>query len=162
MDLLKKIDDLGYNFFDLNDSFYTDICSVFTYNNSDISLSERKMLLNLTDEYLCLRDCNFSKYDSKTNRSICYCKIDNSNNKSDSSADNRIVENEDFLTILKNIKNVNFSQSSNIKVVKCVSIIFRKNLFINNYGFYISFFLNFFTILLLICSPLSYVDKLLN
>ena len=37
MDLILKAKNLGYNIFDLNDSFYHDICSVFTYNNSDIS-----------------------------------------------------------------------------------------------------------------------------
>ena len=42
MDLIIKTKNLGYNIFDLNDPFYNDICSVFTFNNSDISLSERK------------------------------------------------------------------------------------------------------------------------
>ena len=38
MDVIFKTRDLGYNIFDLNDSFFNDICSVFTYNNTDFSL----------------------------------------------------------------------------------------------------------------------------
>ena len=52
MDLILEARKLGYNIFNLNDSFYNDICSVFSYNNSDISLSERKNLLDLSDEEL--------------------------------------------------------------------------------------------------------------
>ena len=47
MDLILKTRYLGYNIFNLNDSFYNDICSVFTYNDTDFSLSERKNLLDL-------------------------------------------------------------------------------------------------------------------
>ena len=57
MDLIMKTKNLGYNIFDLNDSFYNDICSVFTYNDSDISLSERKSLLDLSDENFCMTNC---------------------------------------------------------------------------------------------------------
>ena len=53
-DLILKTKNLGYNIFDLNDSFYNDICSVFSYNDSDFSLSERKSLLDLSDENLCM------------------------------------------------------------------------------------------------------------
>ena len=42
LDLINKVEELGYNIFDLNDKFYHDICSKFIYNNSDISLSEKK------------------------------------------------------------------------------------------------------------------------
>jgi hypothetical protein len=70
IDLILKVKNSGYNIFDLNDPFYTDICSVFTYNNSDISLSERKNLLDLSDEDLCLVGCNYSNIDIKTLKTI--------------------------------------------------------------------------------------------
>ena len=133
MDLIQKTINLGYNIFDLNDSFYNDICSVFTYNNSDRSLSERKTLLDLSDEILCPNNCNYSNYDVKTLRIICMCKITNNSNDSNSLDilnDDSNVEKKDFFGILtNNIKNIDISKSSNIIVVKCFSIIFRKNLF---------------------------------
>ena len=54
LDLINNAKDLGYNIFNLSDPFYNDICSFFTYNNSDISLTERKNLLNLSDEIFCM------------------------------------------------------------------------------------------------------------
>ena len=61
-----------------------------------------------------------------------------------------------FTTITKNI---NFSKASNIKVIKCILVIFNKKLFIENYGFYIMLFMNIFNIICLILYPLPKVDK---
>ena len=35
------------------------------------SLSERKNIIVLSDENLCLNDCNYSYYDIKTLRTVC-------------------------------------------------------------------------------------------
>jgi hypothetical protein len=59
LDLINKVKELGYNIFDLNDRFYQDICSIFIYNNSDISLSERKNLLDFNNKKLCMDSCNY-------------------------------------------------------------------------------------------------------
>ena len=102
MDLIVNAKNLGYNIFDLNDSFYNDICSIFTYNDSDFSLSERKNLLDLTDEILCMSSCNHSNFDIKTLRSICICKIgfnsryDNTI-KNDKNINKQNSEDNDFL-----------------------------------------------------------------
>ena len=80
LDLISKTKELGYNIFDLNDSFYHDICSVFTYNNSEISLSERNGIIDLTNENICMVGCNYSTFDIVTLRSICKCHIYNNNN----------------------------------------------------------------------------------
>jgi len=161
MDLVIKTASLGYNIFDLNDSFYNDICSVFSYNDSDFSLSERKSLLDLSDENLCMIGCNQSNFDIKTLRSICSCKIGDNMNESIYSSENEINnENDNAFIVLK--KNIDISKSSNIKVIKCVKMIFRKNIFSENYGFYIMFFMIFFNIILIIFSPISNVEKNLN
>ncbi len=156
MDLIKKTKDLGYNIFDLNDSFYNDICSVFTYNNSDISLSERKNLLDLSDEILCMENCNYSNFDINNLRTICICKININNNEKDSVENKGNIknsENNDLVNLIT--KNIDFNKASNIKVVKCLSIIFQKRIFTQNYGFYIMFLLNIFNIIILIFSPIS-------
>jgi len=79
LNLINKVQELGYNIFDLNDRFYHDICSIFIYNNSDISLGERKNLLDLNKQ-LCMDSCNYLKIDNKTLRSICDCAINNTIN----------------------------------------------------------------------------------
>ena len=50
LDLINNVKNLGYDMLNLSDPFYNDICSIFTYNNSDISLNERKNLLDLSNE----------------------------------------------------------------------------------------------------------------
>ena len=52
----------------------------FFYNNSDISLSERQNLLDLSDENLCENDCNYSNFDIEMLKTICICKVGNINN----------------------------------------------------------------------------------
>ena len=160
MDLVLKTAKLGYNIFDLNDSFYNDICSIFTYNDSDFSLSERKKLLDLSDENLCMIGCNHSNFDIKTIRSICLCKIDigMDNDYYSSENKNEINDNNDK-DIINVLKHTMISKSPNIKVIKCFKMIFRINIFYDNHGFYILFFMIFFTIIILIFSPLSIVEK---
>ena len=162
MDLILKTRELGYNIFDLNDPFYNDICSVFSYNNTDFSLSERKNIIDLSDENLCLDGCNYSNFDIKTLRTICSCKIgfgENDGYKSDIKNDNNKY-NKDLVNLVK--QNIDISKSSNIKVVKCFSIIFRKNLFTENYGFYIMLLLLLINMTTLIFSPISKIEKTLN
>jgi len=79
LNLIKYTKEKGYDIFDLKDSFYNDICSTFSYNNTDISLSERKKLLNLSNENFCIKNCTLSTIDINTLRSICYCKSDYQN-----------------------------------------------------------------------------------
>ena len=159
-DLILKTKEMGYNILNPNDSFFTDICSVFIYNDSDISLSERKVLLNLSEENFCMDGCNQTNLDIVTLRSICLCKIENENNISYFSDEKINVQKNEENNIYNMItENIDFSKASNIRVVKCFSIIFSKKLFTENYGFYIMLFMNIFNILTLIFSPLSAVEK---
>ena len=73
--LIKRAKYYGYNIFEKNDPFYNDVCSKFTYDNMDISLSERQNLLNLTGKNLCIPGCNYSNFDIDNMKSICKCKI---------------------------------------------------------------------------------------
>ena len=165
MDVILKTKNLGYNIFNLNDSFYNDICSVFSYNNTDFSLSERKNIIDLSDEILCSNiynySCNYTNFDIKTLRSICICKIGlNENNTIEIKSENNKNEINNLVNLVK--QNMNISKSSNIRVVKCFSIIFRKNLFTENYGFYIMLALLIINFITLIYSPISKIEKILN
>jgi len=158
MDLISRTRDLGYNIFDLNDSFYNDICSSFSYNNSDFSLSERKILLDLSDENLTISGCNYTSFDIKTIRVIYLCKIGNDVNNNNSINEVNINDNEED-NILKDII---FSKASNIKIVKCFSILISSKIFSENYGFYIMLLTTVLIILLLIFSLPSKLDKQLK
>ena len=50
----------GYNLFDLNDSFYNDVCTTYTSEDgTDLTLTDRK---NLIYNILILKNLNFLKY----------------------------------------------------------------------------------------------------
>ena len=90
-----------------------------------------------------MNECNQSILDINTLRIICLCKIMDENHISgfsDALMNKEINEEKNIYNMIT--KNIDFSKASNIKVVKCFSIIFRINLFIDNYGFYIMFFMN--------------------
>ena len=161
LDLINKTKELGYDIFNKDDPFYHDICSVFTYNNSDLSLSERKNILDLSDENFCMKGCNYSNMDINTIRSICQCKINNNSYDNNfTNINSNKLGNDDIYNLIK--QSLNFDKTSNIKVVKCISIIFTLNIFKNNYGFYIIFLTNCLNIILLFFSPLSVVEKNFN
>ena len=161
LDLVNKVKEQGYNIFDLNDRFYHDICSKFIYNNSDISLSERKNLLDFNNKKLCMDSCNYINIDNKTLKSICDCNSnDNSNN---SYYINKTLGEENSNDIIDNIKeSIKLSKSSNIKVIKCTFLIFSLNLFIKNYGFYLIFLTNIINIIIILLSFLSKIEEKLK
>jgi len=147
LDLINNVKDLGYN-----------ISSVFTYNNSDISLTERKNLLNLCNENFCMINCNFTNIDINPMRSFYKCNsnlnyTETNNNKNQSTTENI----NSIYNILR--QSIDFSKSSNIKVVKCFQIIFNTYNFKKNYGFYLILSTNAINILLLILYPLKKIDN---
>ena len=146
LDLIKTVKDLNYNIFDLNDPFYNDICSIFSYNDTVFSLSERKNLLDLSAEIFCMEYCNFSNIDIYTLRSICICNINNTNLNEENNEN--ITENVDYINKLK--ESISFSKSSNIKVIQCFKIIFKPIYLKRNYGFFLMVLTNFLNILLLL------------
>ena len=158
LDLINAVKDLNYNIFDLNDPFYNDICSVFSYNNTIFSLSERKTLLDLSNENFCMENCNFSNIDTLTLRSICYCN--KNNNNSDENSISNTTNKENYFNRLK--ESINFSKSSNIKIVKCFKAIFNNIFSTINYGFIIMILTNLMNISLLIIYPYKYIKKQLS
>ena len=159
-DLIEYSKGKGYNIFDSNDRFFHDICSVFIYNNSDISLSERKALIDLSNETFCIENCNFRSIDVYTMRSICDCNVKNNNESliRDNNSNSNISD--DLYSYLKTT--IDFSKATNIRVIKCVSIIFNVNTLKKNYGFYLMLFTNIFNIILFIVSSTGTIDKSLN
>ena len=137
--------DEDLDIYNSSSGYYNDIC--YTYNTkdgTDISLSDRKKDFIENNKTLCEENCEFTKYNYDTGKAICSCDIKISIPLiSDIYIDkNRLYEN------FVNIKNI-----MNIDILKCYSIVFSKEGFYNNYGFFILipiFILHIITIIIVI------------
>ena len=142
--------ELGIDIFNLNDSFFNDICFPFSNSNSDIILKDR--VSDIYQNYsLCDNNCEYDFIDIESNIVTCNCEIKTEVNTAVSSpVFNNIVEN-----IFKN---------SNIGILKCHDLIFSLKININNIGFwiflvfsichiplYIHYFINGITSILVYC-----------
>ena len=133
-----KLNESGHDFFNINDSFYQDLCVPFTSDNgTDILLSDRK-----TDFYdnisLCQEGCTYSKYDYENKKVQCECKV-----KIEIEMPTKFDE---TIFLLKFIDIDNFS---NIKVLKCYKLVFSKEGQTDNIGSYV--FLLFIFLLIVLC-----------
>jgi len=142
--------ELGIDIFNLNDSFFNDICFPFSNSNSDIILKDR--VSDIYQNYsLCDNNCEYDFIDIESNIVTCNCEIKTEVNTAVSSpVFNNIVEN-----IFKN---------SNIGILKCHDLIFSLKIQLNNIGFwiflvfsichiplYIHYFINGITSILVYC-----------
>ena len=128
--LYLSLSDYGYNLFDSNDSFYHDICSLYTtQNGTDITLLDRKNIIydNNKNTFLCQEGCNFILYNETLKKSKCSCKIKNVT----------IAElKDDNFKLVDNLI-MNTWRNSNFRVLKCFSLIFSIEGQTNNIGSYI-------------------------
>ena len=120
-----QLNESGYDMYNINDSFYQDLCSPFiTLFGTDILLGDRK-----NDYYenisLCEGSCIYSKYDYITYRIKCECQV-----KNELKISNEIDE-DNFLQ-----KFVDLDDFSNIKVLKCFKLVFSKKGQTHNIGSY--------------------------
>ena len=133
----------GYNLFDLNDSFYNDICSTYTTENgTDLILSERKNLIydNNNNISLCQDSCTFQFFNLTTNRAKCDCSAQKEEiitNISKIKFDKEELINSFFITL----------KNSNFLVLKCFKLVFSKKGQMNNIGSYIMSVITFIFII---------------
>ena len=134
----------GYNLFDLNDSFYNDICSTYTTENgTDLTLVDRKNLIydNNGNVSLCQDGCTFESYNLTTKKAKCDCSVQIEaiiTNISKIKFDkNELVDS--FFSTLKN---------SNFLVLKCYKLAFSLKGQKNNIGSYIMSGITFIFIIL--------------
>ena len=131
-DLYNELNDLGYNLFDINDKFYTDICTPYkSPNGADILLSDRINYLFNNDETQCQAGCKFSTYSIETQHVKCECNIESSE------INLRKGQNEGSKSLYKSFYDV--LKYSNYKVLKCYKLAFRLINFKINLGFIIVF-----------------------
>ena len=144
--LYDSLSKSGHNLFDLNDSFYKDICVTYTTENgTDMSLSERYLAV---EDYggglnFCQEDCSLLYFNSTNQKAKCECKIKET--KSLSPFQEMISSNIFMNKIFGGF------QYSNYLVLKCYKLLFESDLFKKNIGcMFMTFILASLIILLFI------------
>ena len=137
----------GYNLFDLNDSFYNDICTTYTTEDgTDLTLADRKNLIYDTNSNIsmCQDGCTFQFFNTTINKVKCDCSIQKEETITDISKikfDKKQLA-ESFFNTLKN---------SNFLVLKCYKLVFSKKGQTNNIGSYMMSAIDFiFAILIFV------------
>ena len=147
-----KLNESGYDLYNINNSFYNELCSPFTTDNgTDILLSDR-----IIDYYenvsLCENGCNYKQYDYISKIVECECSI-----KKEIEINETEVNKKSFLSSF--IDPDNFS---NIKVLKCFKLVFSKIGQTNNKGSYIFLFIIFILIVLYIIFKCNQINNLMT
>ena len=123
-------------------SYYNNICTEATSENgTDIILNDRKEEFIDKNMTLCEDNCKFINYDKMNKKVNCSCEV-----KTFTS----MVREIDKKKLFQNFKDI--KRITNINVIKCYKIVFKKSIK-NNYGFFIFCFI--FT-LFFICIILFY------
>ena len=142
--IYESLNTSGYNLLNLNDSFYSDICSTYTSKNgTDISMSGRKTLVYDQNSNLsfCQTGCYLHYYDYINKKAICRCAVQEEEETVIDVSQVSFTREDLGDSFFKTIKNSNFL------VIKCYKLIFSIKGQSNNIGSYILFC---FTILFII------------
>ena len=114
---------LGIDIFNINDSFFNDICYPYSNSISDVVLKDRRS--DIYQNYsLCDNNCKYDLIDINSNKVTCTCDI--------KTEINIYLSPPYFSTIIKDVFN-----DSNIKILKCLHLIFCFKYNLNNVGFWI-------------------------
>ena len=138
--------------------FYNDICYTYTSpNGTDVPISLRKEEFIKKNLTVCEEDCDFIDYDYFYKRAICSCNV-----KTNSSfkISGTIIEKERLLNSFTDIKNI-----ANIKVLKCIKLIFNLNAYKKNYAnlILIGIIILYFITLFIFCfKGYPYLKKIIN
>ena len=143
--IFQSLSDYGYNLFNLNDSFYNDICSTYTTKDgTDLTLLDRKKIIydKNTGISMCQEGCQLINYNSSLKKANCDCKVqtENTTTKIENIKFNKKDLAQSFYKTLKN---------SNFLVLKCYKLVFSKKGQTNNIGSYIMSVITFIFIVLL-------------
>ena len=144
--LYESLSESGYNLFDSEDDFYTDICSTYTSSNgTDMTLADRKseMLSATANISMCQTGCEFESYSSTTKKAKCNCDAQTNTTETDLSKINFSSSSlaSSFISTLKN---------SNFLVLKCYKLALNLKNILKNIGRIIMTILYFFYIIIVL------------
>ena len=101
--------------FDTNNEIFNDYCIPFNLGKKDLTLYDRKLLLNKYKPP-CDEGCNFLSFDKETNYSTCICPIKFNKEKSIIDLIKEEVVENDYIKLLNN---------GNLKYFKCYKAIIK-------------------------------------
>ena len=133
----------GYDIFNAEDKFYTDICTPYTNENGiDVPMKKRKSDYYISMDF-CEENCEYVSFDYEHYRVNCTCSIKTSiNNEANATfSTNSISSDSDFYNLYSN---------SNILVFKCFKLVFSKKGFSKNWGSYFALLIIIIQIILTI------------
>ena len=126
--LNEDLKSYGYNLFDKNDKFYTDICTPYkSKDGTDVLLSDRFNDFFKPNELSCQENCEYSNYLIDSQYLKCECNVVEQN-------EIELEEPEKFSAKSVVTSFINVLKYSNYKVLKCNKLVFKKNTFIENIG----------------------------
>ena len=127
--LYNLLKEQGYDLFDENNKFYTDICSPFTAENgADVLLDDRLLYFynKIINIIACPQNCKYSKFLIYSESLYCKCKASNDNINVEKN--NIIPKSIDHTSLL------NYMKYSSYKTMKCYKLVFNVKHFIKNAG----------------------------
>ena len=133
-DSALKFQENGIDIFNLNDSFFNDICEPYSESGDDMILEDR--IKDIYQNYsLCEEGCQYNKIDFDNMTIACECKV--KNNVSVTFVDINLEKGE--------------GSSTNFEVAKCYKLVFSFNGKMKNIGFWILGFMVLMHFPILIC-----------
>ena len=147
LQLYEDLKSQGYNLFDKNDKFYTDICTPYSsQNGTDVLLSDRYNEIYKSNELGCQENCEYSDYNEESEYLKCKCDV---------VEQAQIETKEPDKYTPKSIATsfVNVLKYSNYKVLKCYKLILTKTTFYKNIGSILSivYFLGYIFSFIIFC-----------
>ena len=134
--------------YDLNSSFYNDICNITSLeNNIDLTLYNRKECYKKNYLWLCPYNCIYKGYISDKKKAICQCKVQNGI---------KFFPINYIELLEKDFRN--YKRISNLDIMKCYNILFSLKGLIKNSGNYILMLI----IILYIISAIIFYKKEYN
>ena len=157
--LYEELKNQGYNLFNKNDKFYTDICTPYkSKDGTDILLSDRLNEFFVKNELSCQANCEYSVFLPGSEYLKCECKVVN-----EEKIETKEPEKITAKSTLKSFYNI--LKYSNYKVLKCYKSVFGKISLFRNKGstLTIIYFLGFFFGLIIFCfRKFIYINEEVN
>ena len=136
MNSISEFKDKGINIFNIDDSFFNNICHPYSDSSNDIVLEDR--IKDIYQNYsLCDDGCTYNDFDLVDKTISCDCKVKTNISINESSI------------ILKQFDEIKIE--SNFGLIKCYTLVFSFNGKLKNIGFWIFLFFVITHIPLLFC-----------
>ena len=132
-ELYEDLKTQGYNMFDKEDKFYTDICTPYkSKNGTDVLLSDRYNDYFTENQLTCQANCEYSAYLPDSQYLKCECSVVN---------EEQIETNEPEKITAKSIVKTFYDtlKYSNYKVLKCYKLVIKTIFSSNNFGNILTF-----------------------